>query len=192
LDDEQGLKALLIDFGVASQIDMAVCGIGTFHFAHREIHFYKDESWMPHGDYDLTSLGFTMAALANNGVVGWTGFSDADVEDMFDLRRSVATKLLKDHGHSELCQEWIDYDETNYANSCAPMCKCVACLPGQLELKQRSLTTFFRRNLYAAFQTASALLVSISVRQIPGQLELKQRSSTTLFRRTSFSLFISF
>jgi serine/threonine protein kinase len=121
---QEGESAVLIDFGIASVLGEGLVGFrGTTEFIHGEIH-RKHLNWYPCPEHDLTSLGFTMAALVNKGRVPWKGFSDRPVacKEMLAKRRKIALQELENEkprleGLDEW-KGWIEKDKDDWIVSC--------------------------------------------------------------------------
>jgi tRNA A-37 threonylcarbamoyl transferase component Bud32 len=121
---QEGESAVLIDFGIASVLGEGLVGFrGTTEFIHGEIH-RKHLNWYPCPEHDLTSLGFTMAALVNKGRVPWKGFSDRPVacKEMLAKRRKIALQELENEkprleGIDEW-KGWIEKDKDDWIVSC--------------------------------------------------------------------------
>jgi len=121
----KNFKPVLVDFGNAACFnDKKTRFYGTTEFAHRQIHFAT--TWYCRREYDLTSLGFTMATILNDGMVVWNGFSSGPVGDkkspFFDQRIKcardiVSNKTLISETRSELkvkFTDWIAFDSVYY------------------------------------------------------------------------------
>jgi hypothetical protein len=115
---------VLVDFGIASVLGEGLVGFrGTTEYIHGEIH-RKHLNWYPCPEHDLTSLGFTMAALVNKGRVPWKGFSDRPVacKEMLAKRRKIALQELENEkprleGLDEW-KGWIEKDKDDWIVSC--------------------------------------------------------------------------
>jgi serine/threonine protein kinase len=105
-------RAVLIDFGIACPTTREQkYFLGTEEFVHREIHSLTraGKSWYPQELYDTTSLGFTMAVLANRGKLTW-------VDDMFNSRCDNAAASINgfhgiDHTVKKKWIGWVNLDK---------------------------------------------------------------------------------
>ena len=114
-------KAVLIDFGLASEQGTMLKGFrGTNCFVHRSIFkTYPRKMWRPMPAYDVTSLGFTMAALARGGPVCWSSFRlrketaetvAKEVWEWAEKRLEMAQGILKDKKCPPEWNEWCMKD----------------------------------------------------------------------------------
>jgi len=108
---------VLIDFGNAATLgDTKTVFLGTTEFAHRSIHGAK---WTCKKEYDLASLGFTMATILEGGRVAWKNLSSGPVtgrKSVFDDRLKKARDIILGAGSISAdvlaCWvKWILHDE---------------------------------------------------------------------------------
>jgi hypothetical protein len=96
---------VLIDWSSATCNGEKIVGFrGSLAFAHAFIHGKENTvEWSPKEEHDLASLAFSVAALMHTRAVPWDGFSrrlgnDASAKELFEERRTLARKLLKEAG----------------------------------------------------------------------------------------------
>ena len=115
---DDSVRAFLVDFGVASHVDEKIDGfVGTPLYTHRDIfHKYPGEEWYPKEEYDLCSLGFSIAALLNRGEVEWdmgrfpmtvTNDNRNELSERIDNRRNAAVRIITEHAGKET--EWLSW-----------------------------------------------------------------------------------
>jgi tRNA A-37 threonylcarbamoyl transferase component Bud32 len=107
-------QAVLIDFGIACPTAQAQTAfLGTREFVHREIHSLTraGATWYPQKLYDTTSLGFTMAVLANGGKLTWAELSTDSSDEIFNSRCEEAAASINcfDGINSTLKAGWIGW-----------------------------------------------------------------------------------
>jgi len=113
---------ILTDFGNAAKLgSMQNSFLGTTEFAHRQIHI--SEKWECRIEYDVASLGFTMATILMDGVVAWDGLSSGIVSNpystVFAQRVSKAKNIVRhaeglNEAFSKLWLGWIDLDKERW------------------------------------------------------------------------------
>jgi hypothetical protein len=93
LEDGQ-LQPVLVDYSIASKMYDTIEGFrGTPQFTHREIH--KKSKWLPVPNFDWTSLGLTMVALIEKGLIPWSGFHGIESgNDEYERRIQEAKACL--------------------------------------------------------------------------------------------------
>ena len=112
------VRAFLVDFGVASHVDEKIDGfVGTPLYTHRDIfQKYPGKNWLPKKEYDLCSLGFSIAALLNCGEVQWdmgrfpmtvTNDNRNELSERIDNRRNAAVRIITEHAGKKT--EWLSW-----------------------------------------------------------------------------------
>ena len=112
--EADGVRAFLIDFGFATEGSKKRYGFVGSQYTHGDIfEKYPNEEWYPKKEYDLCSLGFSMAVLVNRGEVEWDmgRFPRYPMKNYWnekiDQRRQAAIRIIGGFDNQET--DWLSW-----------------------------------------------------------------------------------
>lgn len=108
--EAHNFRAVLIDFSISCKLDAQEVGFcGTRNYTHREVYkFFPNLKYRGRKEFDLASLGFTLAVVANEGILPWrsivefpcslskenmTAQLDARMENRFHMAMAAADNV---------------------------------------------------------------------------------------------------
>eukprot|EP00978_Attheya_sp_CCMP212_P000549 scaffold1076_cov32-Attheya_sp.AAC.1 len=94
---------VLVDYSIASEMSKVMKNFqGTPQFVHHDIH--NNHQWCPVPEYDMTSLGLTIAVFFNRGVIPWKDFGSVGKKNtgICNSRMTAAKEIINNQNDDDL------------------------------------------------------------------------------------------
>eukprot|EP00978_Attheya_sp_CCMP212_P008677 scaffold20416_cov51-Attheya_sp.AAC.1 len=112
---------VLVDYNIASEMSKVMKNFqGTPQFVHHDI--YNNRQWCPVPEYDMTSLGLTIAVFLNRGVIPWNKYFCGvwrKGPEICESRMNAAREIVKNQNDQDLensMEDLLLYGEKDYCS----------------------------------------------------------------------------